>query len=294
MTQDRSDAWPVLRTQAQLGEGPVWCGRRNRLFWTDILGQSFSQFDPTTGQNTTITLDDPLCAFALMADGRFLCAFAHCIAIMDATGGREPALYRLTGEDPANRFNDGKCDARGRFWIGTMNTQGKRGLGALYRFDPDGTLHRMWDGLSTSNGLGWSPDGHVFYLTDSPTGQIHAFDFDPDQGRISRQRCFARIPADIGRPDGLCVDTRGYVWSAIWDGARVLRFAPDGTIDREIHLPVPRPTSVAFGGPGLTRLYVTSCRGGLDAATLERHPLSGSLFALDPGVQGRPEPLAAF
>lgn len=281
----------ALSIEAILGEGPTWCSKRDVLFWTDIDGKTFNQFDPRSGENRQVQLDDSLCAFGLMPDGMFLCAFTKHIATMDANGVRRETLHLVEGDRPDNRFNDGKCDPAGRFWVGTMSSVGMPKQGSLYRFDPDGSVHHMLDGLGTSNGLGWSPDGKTFYLTDSPAGEIYAFDFDIETGAISRQRVFASIKTEDGRPDGLTLDSEGGVWSAHWDGWRITRYLPSGDIDHVVEMPVPKPTSVMFGGPQLGTLFVTSARKRLDPDVLGSAPLSGSVFSVKTDQTGVPEPM---
>jgi sugar lactone lactonase YvrE len=189
------------------------------------------------------------------------------------------------------RFNDGKCDRHGRFWAGTMDMEFGEPLGALYRLDVDGSCHKMRPQVTCSNGLGWSPDNRTMYYTDSPTHTIFAYDFEPETGALHNERIF--IKDEDGLPDGLTVDAEGYVWSAKWDGWRVVRYAPDGSIEREINLPVQRPTSCTFGGPQMNRLYITSARTGLSAADLAEQPLAGSLLVVETAVKGLPEPLYA-
>jgi sugar lactone lactonase YvrE len=192
---------------------------------------------------------------------------------------------------PQTRFNDGKCDRNGRFWAGTMGTINGKPAGALYRFDADHSLHTMHHDISVSNGLGWSPDNRIMYYADSPTYNIYAYDFEPETGTMSNERVFAHHK--VGFPDGLTVDAEGYVWSARWDGWQVIRFAPDGSIDQVVEMPVQRPTSCVFGGSDLRQLYVTTATTGLSEADLARQPLAGSVLVLDAGVSGLPEPLFA-
>ena len=153
---------------------------------------------------------------------------------------------------------------------------------------PDGSVERKDSGITVANGLDWSPDFRTFYFVDTIPGRIYAYDFQQSTGILSNKRTFAVIPDDEGRPDGLCVDTDGGVWCAIWDGWRVNRYAPDGSLDRVLDLPVPRPTSVAFGGADLETLYITSARTRLPATTLAEAPLSGGIFACKPGPRGLP------
>ncbi|MCA0422032.1 MAG: SMP-30/gluconolactonase/LRE family protein, partial [Proteobacteria bacterium] len=187
-----------------------------------------------------------------------------------------------------NRFNDGKCDASGRLWAGTMGLDASRKSGAIYRIDADLTWQRMDAPFTVANGLDWSPDGRTFYFTDSATGIIHAYDFDVRSGAIANRRIFARIDPADGRPDGLAVDAEGCLWSALWDGWAVRRFDPSGRVMSDLRLPVPRPTSVAFGGGGYRTLFITSARIRLPARILADAPFSGSLFAADVGVAGWP------
>jgi ABC-type nitrate/sulfonate/bicarbonate transport system ATPase subunit len=160
------------------------------------------------------------------------------------------------------------------------------GEGSLYRLDTDGRVSRMDTGFHVSNGLGWSPDNRRFYFTDSGPKRIYVYDFDLEGGAVENRRTFVQVPDGVGVPDGLAVDAEGFVWSAHWDGWCVTRYDPDGKVDRVINLPVPRPTSCAFGGPDLTTLYITSARIRLSAGQLAEAPLSGSVFALQSGIRG--------
>src|SRR5262249_41644893 len=152
-------------------------------------------------------------------------------------------------------FNDGKCDARGRFWIGSLSKEPRHA--ALYRYDPDGSLRVMETGLTISNGLGWSPDGATFYLTDSPARRIYAYRYDPDAGSTSDRRVFVDLGDEAVEPDGLAIDREGNLWSALWDGGCLARFDTRGRPLERVPVPVRRPTSLAFGGVDLSDLYVT-------------------------------------
>ncbi|MNL27325.1 L-arabinolactonase [compost metagenome] len=167
-----------------------------------------------------------------------------------------------------------------------MRIDASKQTGALYRIDETGAFERKEGGIIVSNGLGWSPDGRTFYFVDTVPGLIHAYDFNPATGTLSARREFARIPVADGRPDGLAVDAEGGVWCAIWDGWCVRRYLPNGKLDQVIDMPVPRPSSIAFGGPDLSTLFITSARTRLPASTLADAPLSGGLFSCRPGVAG--------
>jgi sugar lactone lactonase YvrE len=194
------------------------------------------------------------------------------------------------GIDPAAdsvRFNDGACDPQGRFWAGTMSLDGRTGSASLYRLDTDLRVTRVLDGVSVSNGIGWSPDGATMYYVDTATDRIDAFDFDGVVGTPGRRRTFVELPGP-GSPDGLCVDADGAVWVALWGGWSVERYLPDGTRDAVVELPVAQVSSCAFGGPELEQLFITTAWDGLSAADREAQPLAGALFRVEPGVRGLP------
>jgi sugar lactone lactonase YvrE len=276
-------AW---RCDALLGEGPVWDERASALYFVDLKGGAVHRWQPD-GSTRTWQLGGIVSTLALTASPEtILCASSAGFERLSLeTGARDlvaPPLPMTAGM----RSNDGGCDAHGNFWIGTMEDAEQHSLGALYRLVPGQAPELKLDGVGVSNGLGWSPGGTRFYFTDSLRRAIYRFEFDLSTGALGERSLFAEI-AD-GAPDGLAVDGEGYVWSAIWDGWRIVRYAPDGTIDRTVDMPVPRPTSLAFGGHDLTTLYITSARIGLSGAVLEKAPLSGALFAFEAGVSGLP------
>jgi len=277
----------------ELGEGPHWAASEGVLHRVDILAPAIRSFSPDApGAERTLAVAEPIGAVVPRRVGGFVAALASGIVLIDADGTVRP-LANPESDRPGNRFNDGKCDARGRFWIGSMASDASPGAGALWRVDPDGTAVRMLDGVDIANGLGWSPDDARFYFTDSGCGTIDVFDFDAERGALGERRPFARVdengvPGDAA-PDGLAVDAEGFVWSAHWDGGRLVRHDPDGRVDRVVRVPVPRPTSCAFGGDDGRTLFVTSARIGLSEAVLGEAPLSGSVLAIDLDVGGLPE-----
>ena len=186
------------------------------------------------------------------------------------------------------RSNDGAVDPRGRFWFGSMDLAESAPTGAFYSIDAAATVHRAFDGIICSNGPAWSPDGLTLYHVDSTRRLIRAYEFDPDTGAVGPGRVFASDEDDPWFPDGVTVDAEGFVWNCKWDGGRIVRYAPDGGVDRVVLLPVPRPTRCAFVGPDLTGLAVTSARFGLDESALLAHPLCGQVLLLDPQSRGRP------
>lgn len=284
-----TDARCVWAAQALLGEGPVWWPERDCLLFVDIKRPAIHTWR-SDGVTSTIPMPAEVGSVVLRQSGGLVAALRSGIAFVDFDT-LDVSIFATPEHDlPGNRFNDGKCDPRGRYWLASMDDSVTRPTGAIWRLDSDLRATRMGQGFIVGNGFGWSPDGRTMYFTDSENRVILAHAIDSDSGTLGAAQVFARVAADAGYPDGLCVDAQGYVWSAHWDGWRITRYAPDGGVDRVIPMPVPRPTSVAFGRAGLDRLYVTSSRMNLDAETLGRAPLSGGLFELDVGVCGRPEP----
>jgi sugar lactone lactonase YvrE len=284
----RSTASPirtVLQSRARLGEGPLWDEETGTLFWVDIFNHRVNRFDPVSGRHREYEVGDVVGAMAFGPSHSLIVALRHDLALLDLLTGELEHLAEVETERQGCRLNDGKCDSRGRFWIGSMS--GEEGEGALYRFDPDGTLRRMEEGLTISNGLGWSPDDRTFYLTDSPEKRIYAYDFDAESGEISGRRVWVELDGEPV-PDGLAVDEEGCVWSAQWDGGCVIRFAPDGSEIARVEVPVPRPTSCIFGGRDRRDLYITSASIGMSEEEIDESPASGDLFCVRAAVAGLP------
>ena len=280
----------ALDALARLGEGPVWDARERALYWVDIRAPALHRFEPATGAVRTWPMPEAIGSVALRERGGPLVALRSGLHVLDPASGALTLACAPEPDRTENRLNDGRCDREGRFWVGSMHEREPGPTGALYRVDPDRRSHRIFDGITIPNGLGWSPDGRVMYFTDTPPRTIHAYDFDAGTGTPGEARVFARVPQDAGYPDGATVDAEGFLWSAHWDGWRVTRYAPDGRVDRVIGLPVQRPTCCAFGGDALDVLYVTSAAAGLGSAERARGPLAGGLFAVEVGVRGLPEP----
>ena len=264
-----------------LGEGPVWDSRRHSILWVDILEGEIHEFFPQEGRHICLDLGDMIGAFSLLPDGRFLAALRQGLAIVSRDGTSIEHFANPEGHLPDNRFNDGKCDPQGRFWVGSMHMDEALGAGNLYRVDPDLKVVHQLSGVGVSNGLTWSEDGQTFYYIDSPSRSVVAYDFDAERGAISKPRRIISVPEEDGFPDGMTIDREGKLWIAHWDGAQVLRWDPDtGEKLLKIELPVSRVTSCAFGGENYQDLYITSARVGLSEAQLEKEPLAGSTFVL--------------
>jgi sugar lactone lactonase YvrE len=271
-----------------LGEGPVWVAEEQALYWVDILGPVLQRWQPASESHQHWKMPTDIGCFALREQGGAVLGLRTGFAFLDFPSGKVSPLADPEATKAYTRFNDGKCDRCGRFWAGTMDEVGPKTRGALYRLDPDGKYHQMISGIGISNGLGWSPDNRIMYYTDSAKHTIWAYDFDLERGEIKNERVFVQTP-DAYVPDGLTVDTDGFIWSAKWDGWKVVRYSPDGSVDLEVQLPVQRPTSCIFGGVALRQLYITSASTGLNEAELAEQPLAGSIFVLDAPTQGLPE-----
>jgi len=272
------------------GEAPLWNVGDGRLWWPDIHGRRLHRYEPRTRTDDILEMPDRLCAFAFIEgrDDRIVAAFADGLGFLDASTLEVEWIARPeigTGR----RFNDGRVDRAGRFWIGTMVEDDRAGAesAALWRLDRDGRLSAQLDGVRITNGLCAGLDGRTLYFADSPRRVIEAFEIDPDSGQLGERRVFAAL--DHGEPDGSAIDSEGCLWNASWGAGQVVRYSPQGKPLCTIRLPVSQPSCVAFGGEGLRTLYVTTSRLGLDAGALAREPLAGNVFAYDAGAAGLPE-----
>ncbi|MGI8611088.1 MAG: SMP-30/gluconolactonase/LRE family protein [Sphingomicrobium sp.] len=274
----------VADVHSVLGEGPVWVERETALYWVDIKGRKIFRLAP---RGEVEQWETPLRVGSLAprAGGGFIAGTEHGIAGIDLETGRFDIVHQPEAHLPDNRFNDGKVDRAGRLWAGTMDDTEKDATGTLYRIEPDFRTTQIDDGYKVTNGPAFSPSGEVMYHNDSARQVTYAFDLDRD-GNASNRRVFATYGEDDGYPDGMTVDAQACLWIAFWDGWCVRRYSPSGECLRTIELPVARPTSCAFGGRDLDRLYITSANVGLDEAALAAQPQAGGLFVASPGVRG--------
>lgn len=282
----------VLNAKAQLGEAPLWCEREQVLWWADIEGRALHRFDPATGRDTSIALPERLGCFALREAGGFLVALETGFHFLDRDGGLTP-IVDPEPDKPGNRFNDGTTDPAGRMIAGTMPMGPRTPVGTLYRLWPDGRCERLFDALTVTNGCAFSPDGRVFYFSDSEASvrTIWACDYDAASGAVTDRRVFVDTHGLAGRPDGGAVDADGCYWMAGVGGWQLVRFTPAGKVDQIIEVPVEKPTKVAFGGPRLDVLYVTSIGTGLTPGSEARQPQAGGIFATRvAGVAGLVQP----
>ena len=270
-----------------LGEGPLWDPRENALYWLDI-NKAKIQRRAASGEIKVFQMPFKVTALGLRQSGGFIAATERGFHFWDGKGTKLKFIAHPEDGKAGARFNDGKVDRGGRFWAGTMDP--RSATSALYRLDPDRTVTPMEKGIIISNGLGWDLNNHRMYYVDSLHYVVYVYNFNARKGSLSGRRVFLQVPPEEGQPDGLTVDSQGYIWIAFYDGWRVTRYAPDGKADTQIDLPVARPTCPAFGGPALNELYITTAIDGLSNKELAKQPQAGNLFMLKPGVKGLPEP----
>lgn len=275
----------VLSVQARLGEGPLWDPHEGVLYFVDIESDCYHRYNPATGAHERVDVGLPIGVLALRQTGGLLLATRDGFAFWDPAARRRTPIADPEAHKPHARFNDGAVDGQGRFWAGTL---GDGEQNNLYRLDPNLSVKLVETGIGVSNGIGWSPDQKTMYYTDSPRQIIYAYDFDPDSGELSHRRPFVLSLGERGFPDGLAVDSQGFVWSARWEGWKVTRYDPQGQVEREISLPVERVTSCAFGGPNLDELYITTAWTGLNDTGRAQQPLAGDLFRVRVGIKGMP------
>ncbi|MDX3854450.1 SMP-30/gluconolactonase/LRE family protein [Streptomyces sp. AK02-01A] len=268
----------AVRASARLGEGPTWDAASGRLIWVDILSSRVHTYDPSDGRRTVLATEQHVGAAKPRADGGLVVNLRDGIGVYDSAG---TFSWLVHDPVPGRRGNDAAVAPDGSLWAGSMRYDEAHAGGTLIRVAPDGSAAEALT-VSVGNGTGWSPDGRTMYYIDSPTRRIDRFRVNGE--RVTDRRTLATVEPGAGVPDGLTVDADGCVWAALWDGGQIRRYTPDGALDRTVELPVRRPTSCAFGGPGLRDLYITTARTGIERP----HPLSGSLLVLPDAGQGLP------
>ena len=285
------DAEVALDCRNDLGESVLWDPARGEVLWVNIHRAEIWRLRLASGELRTHNLSERVGAIALRERGGLVVGIESGFALFDTDTARLRRIEDIEPHLASTRLNDGRCDRQGRFICGGMNEAAHGGaISSVYRLDPDLTVHRIIEGISCANSTCFSLDGTTMYFTDMPTGRILAYDYDPAQGEVAVARTFTDGAGQPGLPDGSTVDAEGFLWNARWGGGCVIRYAPDGAIDRIVRLPVTNPTCVAFGGDDHGTLFITTARFGLSPEQLAREPFAGSLFAVRPGVCGVPEP----
>lgn len=271
--------------RAALGEAPQWDAQGGSLVWVDILsgvvfvssasGEARARFEIGRAVGSAMPADG----------GGWLLADALGFSRL-SPDGRRTVILEVLADEPGMRFNDAKCDPRGRAWAGTIAGDMAPGTGTLYRLDAGPVATPVLRGLTVSNGLGWSPDARTMWFADSADRWIRGFDYEPESGRLGTRRLVIDLQETPGKADGLCTDDEGYVWVALWGGWAVHRYGPDGHLDTIVRVPAGQVTSCAFGGPDGSTLFITTARVGLTPEALRHEPFAGGIFVVEPGITG--------
>lgn len=281
----------LVSARDQLGETPIWCPRTQRIWWIDIERPKLQSFDERICEHQVFEFPQStyLGSLALHRQGGFVLALDNTLHRFDPATRALQRIAEIEPIDKGTRLNDGRCDSRGRLWIGTMDAAIEKPLGSFYRVEPDGTAHWLFDDIIVTNSVCASPDGRTLYMSDTRRFKLFAFDVDVHSGALSNKRVFVDYADQCGRPDGACVDSQGFVWNAVFAGHRVVRYAPSGAVDRVIELPVTHPTCVCLGGPDLKTLYISTATKMIPPEVLASEPMAGALLAVEVDVPGLPE-----
>lgn len=273
----------IVDRRCHNAEGPLWHPIEQRLYWTDIPQGQVFRYDPASGSHEQVYEGDPVGGMTMQPDGSMLLFQARGAIAHWHKGKMTPIVPEIPGEQDG-RFNDLIADPKGRVFCGTMPTS--LHLGRLYRLNLDGTIEKVLDEIQVANGMGFSPDRQWCYFTETEARHIYRFDYDAESGQLTDQQVLIETPANEGMPDGLTVDAEGYLWSGRWNGGHLFRYAPDGTEVLRIPFPARKVTSLIFGGPDYTDIFVTTA-GGYDRDT--EGDGAGGIFHLNLGIQGKPE-----
>jgi sugar lactone lactonase YvrE len=281
----------VLNIGNELGESPIWMPDEQALYWIDIEGCKVFKYTPSTKDLKTFEVDFPITSLWPCADGRWITAAKTGLFYWDSKTGQSEFILDPEADAEDLRCNDAVVDRQGRLLVGTIN-----GVvydspdGSIYRYDGGESIVKLDSGFACSNGIGFSPNGKTIYAADSFNNRIRAYDYDTDAGTVSGCRDFATIAAEDGFPDGLIVDSEGFVWNAHWAGGRIRRYDPSGKMEREIKLPVANTTCLAFGGEQLDELYITTAWFTMSDEDRKANPTAGDLFRIKTDVKGLVEP----
>ena len=288
-----TDFRPFSEVRSRLGEGPVWLGDRDELWWIDIHRGTFHRAAWTTAEVTSHKLSERSTIVIPCADGSIISSVQKGLCQVPNEGLLGPPVVDVELDTPDTSINDGKTGPDGRLYFDTLDRRQRPGMCALYRLEADGSTTVIKDGMTLGNGIDWSPDGRTMYFVDSGEQRLWALDFDPESGVTGKPRVFADVPADAGMPDGMTVDAAGDLWLALYGGGRLRRYAPDGTLRDELAVPVTYPTSCAFAGPELATLVVTTAFAHIEDAGQTPGDLDGAVLTTTVDAVGRPPVLCA-
>jgi len=279
----------ILDIQAALGEGPSWDDHELKLLWVDIENHLVNRFDPVTGDNESWTVE-PHPSFAIATQKRdIVVGTREGIVRLDPVTGDVTKLVDPEPEMKTNRFNDGKCDPSGRLFAGTISDTRTEGDASCYCIEPNLTFRKEVPSATNSNGLCWSSDQKTFYYIDSALRRIDALDYAQSSGKLSNRRTVVTVPEEMGKPDGMTIDSHGMLWTGMFRGSAVRRWNPEnGELIGKVELPCPNVTSCCFGGKDFDQLFIATARAAMSDEQLKSHPTAGGLFVCRPGVTGMP------
>ncbi len=270
-----------------LGEGAFWNHRTQEFWWVDIEGKKLHIYNPGNKTNRSHDMPSRIGTVVPQTDSTAVVALEDGVYIKNLLSGALDRISDAEGDNPANRFNDGKCDPNGNLWVGSMRMDQTIPGATLYKVAPSGETTRMLDSITISNGIVWTKDSRTMYYIDTPTGTIRGFDFDPKTNEISNERVAVEVSESLGFPDGMAIDAEDKLWVGLWNGNSVVRFDPiTGELMKTIEVPAHNVTACAFGGPNLDILYITTASLDMTDEEKEKYPLAGSIFVADPGVRG--------
>jgi L-arabinonolactonase len=279
----------VVDCRNTVSEGLVWDAQAELLYWTDIQERRLWTLEPDSGHVATMEVPERIGCLAPRARGGLVVAFASGFAFYDPKTGKREDIAPFEPDLSHTRLNDGRTDRQGRFVAGGYDEVESKPISSVVRLDPDLSITTLFNNVGCANGTCFSPDGRTMYFADSVTREISAIDYNPSSGALGARHRLTNLGDQPGWPDGSCVDEEGFIWNARWEGRRVVRYAPDGRVDRIIETPVLNPSCVTFGGADLSTLYITTARFLLTAEQVAAEPLLGGLFACRPGVRGVPD-----
>lgn len=278
----------ALETKAQLGEGAFWNHETQTLYWIDIIGKELNIYNPNTQKNQILPTPSSI-GTVVPTDlkNKALVALEDGVYLMNIENGAVELLSDVEKDKPGNRFNDGKCDPAGRFWVGSMAYSQESKLASLYRIDAQGKAITQIDSVTISNGIVWTQDKKTMYYIDTPTLTIKAYDYDNNSGNISNERIAVKVADSLGFPDGMAIDANDKLWVGMWNGNAVLQFDPiTGTLLSKVNVPAHNVTSCAFGGENLDILYITTASLDMTPEEQKQFPLAGSVFKVKTTAKG--------
>lgn len=286
-SQESDQVKAVIEIKSELGEGAFWDHRQQQLYWIDIVAKKVYIYDPASQKNRAFDTPSSVGTVVPKNKDEAVIALEDGIYMLNTNSGNITLLSDVEADMPFNRFNDGKCDPNGNFWIGSMHWEQSAPKANLYKVEPTGKATKMLDSVTISNGIVWTGDKKTMYYIDTPTGYIRAFDFDDKTSSISNERIAVVIPVSLGFGDGMTIDSEDKLWVGLWNGNAVARFDPlTGKLMRKIEVPAHNVTSCSFGGKNFDTLYITTSSLDMTEEETKKYPLAGYVFEVQPGVEG--------